>query len=103
MILERSIMTRSDVIDILTDFKNLSADKYGIILLGVFGSVARDQINDQSDVDIVLQTRTPDPYLIVHIKEDLESRLIHSVDIVRLRETMNPSLKQRIEQEAIYV
>jgi len=96
-------MTQSDIIDILTDFKKLSAEKYGIILLGVFGSVARDQINDQSDVDIVLQTQTPDPYLIVHIKEDLESRLIHPVDIVRLRETMNPSLKQRIEQEAIYV
>ena len=103
MTLERSSMTRSDVINILTDFKKLSAEKYGITLLGVFGSVARDQINDQSDVDIVLQTQTPDPYLIVHIKEDLESRLIHSVDIVRLRKTMNPSLKQRIEQEAIYV
>jgi len=96
-------MTRSDVINILTDFKKLSAEKYGIILLGVFGSVARNQINEHSDVDIVLQTQTPDPYLIVHIKEDLERRLIHSVDIVRLRKNMNPSLKQRIEQEAIYV
>ena len=96
-------MTRSDVINILTEFKNLSAEKYGITLLGVFGSVARDQINDQSDVDIVLQTQTPDPYIIVHIKEDLENRLIHSVDIVRLRDIMNPSLKQRIEQDAIYV
>ncbi len=96
-------MTRADVINILTEFKNLSAEKYGITLLGVFGSVARDQINDQSDVDIVLQTQTPDPYIIVHIKEDLENRLIHSVDIVRLRDIMNPSLKQRIEQDAIYV
>ena len=96
-------MTRSEVIDILTDFKKLSAEKYGITILGVFGSVARDQFNDHSDVDIVLQTQTPDPYLIVHIKEDLEGRLIHPVDIVRLRKTMNPHLKQRIEQEAIYV
>ncbi|MEA3287691.1 MAG: nucleotidyltransferase domain-containing protein [Candidatus Marinimicrobia bacterium] len=96
-------MTRSDVINILSDFKESSAEKYGIILLGVFGSVARDQMNDQSDVDIVLQTRTPDPYLIVHIKKDLEKRLIHQVDIVRLRDSMNPSLKQRIEQDAIYV
>ncbi len=103
MTFERSNMTRSDVINILTEFKNLSAEKYGITLLGVFGSVARDQINDQSDVDIVLQTQTPDPYIIVHIKEDLENRLIHSVDIVRLRDIMNPSLKQRIEQDAIYV
>ena len=96
-------MTQSDVIDILTAFKKLSAEKYGIVSLGVFGSVARNQISDHSDVDIVLQTQIPDPYLIVHIKEDLESLLAHSVDIVRLRKTMNPSLMQRIEQEAIYV
>ncbi len=96
-------MTRSDVINILTDYKKLSAEKYGITLLGIFGSVVRDQANDTSDIDIVIQTQTPDPYIIVHIKEDLEKQLIKPVDIVRLRKVMNPSLKQRIEQEAIYV
>jgi predicted nucleotidyltransferase len=40
---------------------------------------------------------------LIGIKQDLEDLLKRSVDIVRYRETMNDFLKQRIEQEAIYV
>jgi uncharacterized protein len=39
----------------------------------------------------------------VHIKDELESALLLPVDIVRYRETMNPFLKERINQEGIYV
>jgi predicted nucleotidyltransferase len=68
-----------------------------------FGSVARDEAKDGSDVDVVIRMKTPDPYFVVHIKEALEQRLDHHVDIVRLREKMNSFLKQRIEKEAVYV
>ena len=56
-----------------------------------------------SDVDIVLKTETPDLFNIVHIKEDLEEQLHLPVDIVRLREKMNPFLRKRIDKEAVYV
>ena len=65
-------MSRSDVIKILKEFKDNHAEKYGILLMGVFGSVARDQAIEGSDVDIFLKTKTPDPFNIVHIKEELE-------------------------------
>jgi hypothetical protein len=45
----------------------------------------------------------PDPYIVVHIKEDLQQDLNCPVDIVRMREHMNPFLKQNIENEAVYV
>jgi len=56
-----------------------------------------------SDVDIVLQTVTPNLFNIVHVKDDLQKILHLPVDIVRLREQMNPSLRQIIEKEAVYV
>ncbi len=96
-------MSRSDVIKILKEFKEKDAEKYGILVLGLFGSVARDQANDKSDVDIFLKTKTPDPFNIVHIKEDLEKQLHQHIDIVRLRDRMNPFLKKQIEKEAVYV
>lgn len=68
-----------------------------------FGSYAREQNTESRDVDIVVTTATPDPFNIVHIKEDLEEYLKMSVDIVRLRSRMNPYLKSRIEKEAVYV
>ena len=96
-------MSRSDILKILNEFKENHAEEYGILLIGVFGSVARDQATEKSDVDIFLKTKTPDPFNIVHIKEALEGVLRQHVDIVRLRDKMNPSLKSRIEKDAVYV
>ncbi|MCC6324301.1 MAG: nucleotidyltransferase, partial [Candidatus Brocadia sp.] len=42
------------------------------------------------------------PFAIVHIKEEIESRIRKHVDIVRIREKMNPFLRERIEKEGIY-
>ena len=96
-------VSRSEIIETLKQFKKACSSQYGILMIGVFGSVAREQISEMSDVDIVVKTETPDPFNIVHLKEDLEERLNLSVDIVRLREKMNPYLKSRIEEEAVYV
>ncbi len=96
-------MNRDDVLAVLSEFKRDSGDKYGILELGVFGSVARGVAGEASDVDVCIKTRTPDPYVLVHIKEDLEQRVRRHVDIVRVRDRMNPSLRERIEREGIYV
>ena len=96
-------MLRLTIIQKLKKFKERYADKYGIVLLGIFGSVARDEATEESDVDVVIQLKTPDLFAVVHIKEDIEKELQLSVDIVRLRDKMNPFLKKRIEEEAVYV
>ena len=79
------------------------AARYGARNVRVFGSVARDQSRDDSDLDICVTTKTPNPFVLAHIKEDLEQIVHRQVDIVRIREKMNPYLKQRIERESIYV
>jgi uncharacterized protein len=96
-------MNKDEIIEILRTFKRNFADRYGIVALGVFGSVARGQSRDDSDVDVCIKTAVPDPFLLVHIKEDIEKRVHRRVDIVRVREKMNPFLKERIERDAIYV
>jgi len=96
-------MGRETILAILRDFKQNFAEKYGILEIGVFGSIARDEAREDSDVDICIKTKTPDPFTLVHIKEEIESRVRKHVDIVRMREKMNPFLKDRIEKEGIYV
>ena len=96
-------MNRDDILNLLTQYKQNNLDKYGIESIGVFGSVARGEAKESSDVDICIQTKTPDMFMLVHIKEELQNLFHKSVDIVRLRNRMNPYLKKRIEQEAIYV
>jgi predicted nucleotidyltransferase len=96
-------MKKDEVLAILRKFKRDHADRYGILDIGVFGSVARDEAREDSDVDICIKTKTPNPFVLVHIKEDIEGLIQKHVGIVRVREKMNPFLRERIDKEARYV
>jgi predicted nucleotidyltransferase len=96
-------MTREDVLQALSEFHQKRQEEFGITRIGIFGSVARGQITDESDVDVVVELDEPDLLALVGIKQELEDLLHRSVDIVRYRETMNAFLKGRIEQEAVHV
>jgi len=96
-------MTKNIAIQLLETFKNNNSNRYGIEAIGLFGSVARDEAKPTSDIDVCIKTKNVDLFTLVHIKEDLEELMASHIDIVRIRDTMNPFLKNRIEKEAIYV
>ncbi|MBN1818197.1 MAG: nucleotidyltransferase domain-containing protein [Sedimentisphaerales bacterium] len=96
-------MSRNEILSALRDFKSQSARQYGILEMGIFGSVARDEATGESDVDVFVKTATPNPFILVHLKHAIEDRLGQKVDIVRWREKMNPMLKRRIERDGVYV
>lgn len=96
-------MTRNDVLNTLKQYKEEKKNKYKIVKIGIFGSVAKDKMTEQSDIDIVVELEKQDLFGIIGIKQDLEEKLYRSVDIISYRERMNEFLKRRIDQEAIYV
>jgi len=96
-------MKQIEIIKILSQYKKEKSKKYGIDVLGFFGSTARAQNTESSDLDICIKTKEANPFAIVHIKSEIEQLVNKKVDIVRIREKMNPFLKSRIEKEAIYV
>jgi len=96
-------MKRDTALDILRHYKEENLDKYGILTMGIFGSVARDEAKNSSDVDVCIQTKVPNMFHIIHIKDELQTLFSTNVDIIRVREKMNPFLKKRIEKDAIYV
>ncbi len=96
-------MSHTEILKILSAFKEKCAEQYGIISLGLFGSAARDESQDDSDVDIVIKLKKQDLFNMIGIKQDLEESLHTNVDVISYRETMNTFLKNRIDKEAIYV
>jgi len=94
---------RDEILSTLQKFKDEYTDKYGILALGIFGSVARGEADETSDVDIVVRLQKSDLFILVGIKNELEERLHMSVDIVTYRDAMNQFLKTRINREAVYV
>ncbi len=94
---------RQDILETLRRHKTEFAERYGVVALGVFGSVARDEAGPDSDVDVVVAMTKPSLFSMVHIKTTLEEEWHCHVDIVQYWEQMNPFLKSRIDHEAHYV
>ncbi|MBF0100146.1 MAG: nucleotidyltransferase family protein [Desulfobacterales bacterium] len=96
-------MEKAAIIEKLREFKQEFSNRYGVTKIGIFGSVARDQDKEGSDIDIVVEMEKPNLFYMVHIKDELEKMLNVPVDIVRYRAAMNRYLKVRIDNEAFYV
>jgi predicted nucleotidyltransferase len=97
------MIRREDALTLLRQCKPVLEQHYGVTTLGIFGSIARDQANDDSDLDVVVKMSEPNLFTLVHVKETLEAAFHCHVDIVHYRDRMNAFLKQRIDQEAQYV
>jgi len=95
-------MKLQDAIEVLESYKQSHADEFGIIRIGVFGSVARDEATQESDVDVVIETKRPNLFKLSLIRLDLEELMHTHVDLISYRESMNMFLKERIQKEAIY-
>ena len=96
-------MSRKECIDLLKTCSNNLRSEYGIISLRLFGSTARDEQKECSDVDVFVETLTPNPFLLMEAKEFLEKSTGRSVDIIRNHRNLNPRLKKRIERDGINV
>ena len=97
------MMNKNKIIQILGQYKKDFADKYGIIRMGIFGSLARNNADDESDIDVFVDMVKPDLFTIAGIKNDLETKLNNSVDLIPYGRYMNISLKQRIDRDAFDV
>jgi uncharacterized protein len=71
--------------------------------MGIFGSVARGEQLEKSDIDIYYEGAPLSLFKLCELKNELEKFLETPVDIVRLRNSMNFLLRKRIENEGFYV
>lgn len=75
-------------------------DEFGVKSLRLFGSVARGEQTDNSDVDVCVDM-SPKMFLVIRLKRYLETVLGTSVDVVRFHKHMNPFLKGEIDRDGI--
>ena len=95
--------TRAEIIQLLGTFKPRAVNHYGLTRIGIFGSVARGQHTENSDVDVCYEGAPLSLLTIDHMQQELQHLLGCNVDLVRMRDNMNALLKQRIQKEAYYV
>ena len=95
--------TTTEYIELIRSCSQKLLQDFGVRSLKIFGSVARNQQHKDSDIDVCIETETPNPFLILDLKEFLERLLGCPVDIIRLHRNMNTFLKEQIDKDGIYV
>lgn len=76
----------------------------GVLKASVFGSIARNDYNENSDIDLILQLdKDKNLFDLAEIKVDLEEKFNRKVDVLTYN-SINPFLKDIIlkEQEILF-
>ena len=104
MLKEKNQTEKELVIKKLKEIKEYLREEYGIEKIGLFGSLVRNEQNESSDIDVLIEIQTEVPSLIKYMKLKffLESILGRKVDLV-LNRAIKPRLRERILKEVIYV
>ena len=96
-------MKRAEVLRILSDHQSEFLRQFGVKSLSLFGSVARDEATETSDVDVLVEFDRPTGYFgVIALQEHLESLLQCKVDVGTFH-SLKPRLRQRILGECIHV
>jgi len=96
-------MNKEYVLAFLQAHKDELYQKYSVTKLGLFGSYAKGNATSESDIDVVVQLAKPNLLTLSALKQELQESFKVPVDVIRLRDTMNPFLKSQINEEAIYI
>ena len=96
------MINRAECIEKLQACKNVVADKFGVHSMRLFGSVARNEQSESSDVDICVEM---EPSLLRRsgLKIYLEDLLNCKVDVLRVHKNMDSYLSQQIARDGIVI
>ena len=96
-------MTTNELIIKLRNVKDELKQKFGIEEIALFGSYARDEAHEESDVDIaILKMNLKSGFDIIRAQYFLEENLKKDVDIGTFK-SMKTFIKGRIKKDFVYV
>lgn len=96
------MLDRTQTIEKLKSTRQYLSEHYGVSSMLLFGSVARNEQKEGSDVDVCVEM-IPNLFNRAGVKVYLEELLGCSVDVVRFRDGMNQLLKKQILKYGIRV
>ncbi len=100
------MLTKEKIAEILRKSYPYLMAKYGVKRLGLFGSYAKDEQSEDSDVDLVAEFERPIGLSFIEFAEYIEKILGKKADILTpegIRRITIKRIAQDIEQSIIYV
>jgi len=93
--------TSDDILAYLRQSRERFAQLYSVRRIGIFGSAARGEAREDSDLDVLVEMSEPTFDRYMDLKFELEDAFGTSVDLV-LSDTIKERLRPIIEQEVVY-
>ena len=75
--------------------------KYPVSKLGVFGSYARGEATEESDIDIAVEITGPMGLNFIEMADELENLFGKKTDVVPLR-SIKPQYLQSVQKDIVY-
>ncbi len=99
-----AMLTKNEILTTLRSQKKLLHEKFYVAQIGLFGSFARDENTEQSDIDflVVIKTDTANYRQAKNaLREYLRQTFNKEVDIANPN-SLKPHFKERILKSAVY-
>ncbi len=95
-------MTSAQIIEILRNEMPLLRQQFGVDEIGLFGSYARNEQNENSDIDVLVKFRNPQLKTLIGLLNFLESTFSRKVDIVADGKQLSERFRRMVKSEIIY-
>lgn len=93
----------NSVVEILKQEKRFLHDSFGVEQLAVFGSYARGNENEDSDIDILVTLDKPDYSKLSRLYNYLQKKFDKKIDLVRMGSHVTENFLNGIKKDLIYI
>ena len=96
------MLSAGNIEHILRNLKPILSDRFEVERIGYFGSFARGDQDDTSDIDIIVEFRRPLGWAFFDLQELLEKEVQRKVDLVSSK-ALKKQLRDKILRQTRYV
>jgi len=93
--------TKEEILDFLRENKNLFRKKFGVKSIMLFGSYARDEATEESNIDIAIEHKEKSFDNLFNVKEILENKFKKSIRVVYI-DSIRTYILRFVKEEMIY-